>query len=140
MFANSFAQNHCCTLKNCFQSFIARPAGKIYKSSVYTHKLITPCQCGRVEKKGLNGNSTGVFENFCENATVKLRPYNHVLKIYCQIRKQIMTNSSFTLRIVFLRALLNFCKAKSAGLHSVFLQQQSRIRFVIVCYFYSIGR
>jgi hypothetical protein len=44
----------------------------IYKSSVYTHKLIPPCQCGRVEKKGLNGNSTGVFENFCENATVKL--------------------------------------------------------------------
>lgn len=42
-----------------------------------------------------------------------------------------MTNSSFTLRIVFLRALLNFCEAKSAGQHSVFLQQQNRIRFVI---------
>ena len=140
MFANSFTQNHCCTLKNCFKSFIARSAGTTYESSVYTHKLITPCQCGRVEKKGLNGNSTGVFENFCENATIKLRPNNHVFKSYCQIRKQIMTNSSFTLRIVFLRALLNFCKAKSAGLHSVFLQQQNRIRFVIVFYFYSIGR
>ena len=87
-------------------------------------------QCGRVEKKGLNGNSTGVFGNFCENATVKLRPNNHVLKIYCQIRKQIMTNSSFALRIVFLRALLNFCKATSAG-HCILYSYNNKTVFVL---------